>query len=89
MKENVAMVQNSKTHEWKERGKLGREDDNTWIRFNGLQMTWLQNLSLQGHEQHVDEHGGSESTVSIYLIKKQSCQTTIKYNFCVFTRIYK
>lgn len=43
----------------------------TWIRFNGLQMTWLQNLSLQGHEQHVDEHGGSESTVSIYLIKKQ------------------
>lgn len=71
LKENVAMVQNSKTHEWKERGKLGREDDNTWIRFNGLQMTWLQNLSLQGHEQHVDEHGGSESTVSIYLIKKQ------------------
>lgn len=71
MKENVAMVQNSKTHEWKERGKLGREDDNTWIRFNGLQMTWLQNLSIQGHEQHVDEHGGSESTVSIYLIKKQ------------------
>lgn len=71
LKENVAMVQNSKTHEWKERGKLGREDDNTWIRFSGLQMTWLQNLSLQGHEQHVDEHGGSESTVSIYLIKKQ------------------
>lgn len=71
MKENVVMVQNSKTHEWKERNKLGREDDNTWIRLNGLQMTWLQNLSLQGHEQHVDEHGGSESTVSIYLIKKQ------------------